>query len=97
MGWFSGSGPDPEKLRAVAERISPVLLAYSHAFEAHAGSEYPLAISELPFPKTTINDALFEWLTLLLNKGTAQKLRTLDNEFYDAFGSGEAIDWLLVQ
>jgi len=97
MAWFSSPESDPKKLRAVIERIWPIVVAYSQALAAHATPGVPRPMSSLPFPKTAISDALLEWLTLLSKPATLRTLKANMPELVEEVASGETVESLIVQ
>ena len=97
MAWFSSPESDPKKLRAVIERVWPIVVASSQALFAHATPGGPRPMSSLPFSKTVISDVLLEWLTLLSKPTTLRTLKTNMPELVEEVASAEAVESLLVQ
>jgi hypothetical protein len=91
------SESDPKKLRAVIERVWPIVVAYSEALGDVGTFRVPRPVSSLPFPKTAISDALLEWLTALSKPATIRTLRAHLPDLLEEVASAGAVGSLIVQ
>lgn len=97
MAWFSSIESDPKKLRAVVDRVWPIIASYSQVMAARTGGPPPHPMSALRHPKSVIGDALLEWLTLLAKPTTKRTITTNWPELADKFGSAATVESLIVQ
>lgn len=97
MAWFSRVESDAKKLRAVIERVWPIVVAYSQTLTEHQAAGVPRPMSSLPFSKAVISDALLEWLTLLSKPATLRTLKANLPDLLDEVASTETVESLIVQ
>lgn len=96
MSWFSSIEIDPTKLRAVIDRVWPIIVTYSQALAAHVAEGVPRPMSSLPYSKTLISDALLEWLTLLARPTTVRTLKSHCPDLVEEVASPATIESLIV-
>jgi tetratricopeptide (TPR) repeat protein len=85
------------QLRAVLDRVWPIIVAYSQVASAKQQGPPPYPMSALPHPKALIADAILEWLTLLAKPDTARTITANWPHVLSDVGSQETIEALRVQ
>lgn len=93
MNWFRRTAEDPTKLRAVMERVWPIIIVFADTLnDCEPG---PSPMSALPYPKSVISDALMEWLTLLAKPATRRTVAANWPAHLERVSSPASVDWLV--